>query len=209
MVDRRTSKLIVDMNVREYFQKTISKAVLNQSIDATKDTIYYLVNLLTTFADADKFYQDTPHGSQSTPLVQLYAEAVEVISEVDRQRTMRRLGDISLFIAGLFSDSLRNKLVDIDYYISMGGSAYGYLSESLQGRERGTLHSSVFTELASKFTDFVDVLAEVGDQSELNSHKDLLRVYELWLKTNSKRAARQLREFGIYPRKFSESGRYH
>ena len=209
MVDRRTNKLIVAMNVTEYFQKTVSKAVLNQSVDATEDAICYLVNLLTTFVDANKLYQDTPQGSHSTPLVQLYAEAAEVVSEVDRQRTMRRLGDISLFIAGLFSDSLRNKLVDIDYYISMGGSAYGYLSDALQGRERGTLHSSVFTELATNFTDFVDVLAEVGDQSELNSHTDLLRVYELWLKTNSKRAARQLREFGIYPQEFSESGRYH
>lgn len=209
MVDRRTNQLIVDMNVREYFQKTISTAVLNQRIDATEDAIYYLVNLLTTFADADKFYQDTPQGSRSTPLVQLYAEAVEVVSEVDRQRTMRRLGDVSLFIAGLFSDSLKNKLVDIDYYISMGGSAYGYLSDALQGRERSYLNSTVFTELANNFTNFVDVLAEVGNQSELNSHTDLLRVYELWLKTNSKRAARQLREFGIYPQKFSDSGRYH
>ncbi len=209
MVNRRTSKLIVDMNVREYFQKTVSKAVLNQRLNATEDAIFYLVNLLTTFADANTLYQDTPQGSRSTPLVQMYAEAVEVVSDVDRQRTMRRLGDVSLFIAGLFSDSLRNRLVDIDYYISMGGSAYSYLSDALQGPARGSLYGSVFTELATKFTDFVDILSEVGDQSELNSHSDLLRVYEIWLKTNSKRAARQLREFGIEPQEFSASGRYH
>ena len=209
MVDRRTRTLIVNMNVREYFLKTVSKAVLNQSVDVTEDTICYVVNLLTTFADAGNFYQDTPPGSPSTPLVKLYAEAVEVRSEADRRRTLRRLGDVALFVAGLFSDSLKNKLVDIDYYISMGGSAYSYLSDALRGQERGCLDSSVFSELATNFTGFVDVLAEVGDQSELYSHTDLIRIYEIWLKTNSRRAARQLREFGIYPQQFSGNGRRH
>lgn len=209
MVNRPNKRLIVDMNVREYFRNTVSKAVVNQSIEATEDSIYYLVNLLTDFADAKTFYQDTPRGSRCTPLAKLYAEAVEVESEADRQRAMRRLGDISLFIAGLFSDSLQNRLVDVDYYISMGGSAYGYLSEALKGRERGYVYSAVFSELADNFTDFVDVLAEVGDQSELKSHLDVLRVYEVWLKTHSKRAARQLREFGIYPQEFDQRTRQH
>ncbi len=209
MVNQCSKRLIVDVNVREYFRDTVSKAVVNQSIDVTEDSIYYLVNLLTDFADAKTFYQDTPRGSRTIPLAKLYAEAVEVESEADRQRAMRRLGDISLFVAGLFSDSLRNRLVDVDYYISMGGSAYGYLSEVLKGRERGYAYSTVFSELADNFTDFVDVLAEVGDQSELKSDLDLLRVYKVWLKTHSKRAARQLRECGIYPQQFGSRPRPH
>jgi len=37
---------------------------------------------------------------------------------------MQRLGDTALFIAGVFADSLNRKLVDVDYYVAMGGTAY-------------------------------------------------------------------------------------
>ena len=35
-----------------------------------------------------------------------------------------QIGDVSLFTSGFFADSLRGKLVDVDYYVNIGGAAY-------------------------------------------------------------------------------------
>ena len=57
---------------------------------------------------------------------------------------------------------------------------------------------TVFAELAEKFRDFVDVLAEIRDSGKAAAI-DVLRVYEVWLRTGSRRAARLLREHGLEP----------
>ncbi|MGH8476519.1 MAG: hypothetical protein ACRERV_04155 [Methylococcales bacterium] len=206
-----SEKLIVDVNVTEYFRKSVAMAVVNQSVDTSEDTMSYVVNLLTRFADSNAFFHEQDEGSRVTPLAKLYARAVEMQSEFERRQAMRRLGDVALFVAGLFADSLRNRPVDIDYYIGMGGAAYGYVSDSLKGRERDDLYREVFAELAARFTVFVDILAEVSEQSALGSNPDWLRIHEIWIKTGSRRAAKKLREHKIHPAIFasSHSQRHH
>ena len=41
----------------------------------------------------------------------------------EQRASLKQIGDVSLFISGFFSDSLRRKLVDVDYYVSIGGGA--------------------------------------------------------------------------------------
>jgi hypothetical protein len=47
----------------------------------------------------------------------------------------------------------------------------------------------------------VDVLAEISDKTSPKAEKDILRLYELWIKTRSGRAAKALQEAGIVPNK--------
>jgi hypothetical protein len=57
----------------------------------------------------------------------------------------------------------------------------------------------VFEELAAKFPALVDVLTEVSERAGLTSNADLLRLYEKWLKTGSRRSAELLASRGILP----------
>jgi hypothetical protein len=91
------------------------------------------------------------------------------------------------------------KLVDVDYYIAMGGTAYSALSESLRIRDRTQSHGVVFEELARKFPGFVDVLAEVSASAQPGSDTDILRLYEVWLRTGSARARDRLVGLGVVP----------
>src|SRR5207247_11417846 len=112
-----------------------------------------------------------------------------------RQRaSLREIGDVSLFLSGFFSHSFRRKLVDVDYYVSIGGWAYTALSRV----DSDTL-SPVFGELAEKFVGFVDVLSEVSERTSCTSNADLLRLYEKWLKTGSPRRGQLLVERGVVP----------
>ena len=103
---------------------------------------------------------------------------------------------MSLFIAGFFAHSFARKLIDIDYHIAMGGWAYGTLANGL-ARGRRQVLSRVFAELAAKFQPLVDALGEISDAARRYTQADMLRLYEIWLKTGSPRARGLLRQLGV------------
>ncbi|HEX8757708.1 MAG TPA: hypothetical protein VF745_15335, partial [Steroidobacteraceae bacterium] len=104
----------------------------------------------------------------------------------------------SLFVAGFFAQSFARKLVDIDYHIAMGGRAYGVLAESLS-RGKGRVLGNVFAELSVKFQPMVDALNELADSGHAHTHEDVLRLYEIWLKTGSRRCYALLKRLGVEP----------
>ena len=69
----------------------------------------------------------------------------------------------------------------------MGGRAYGTLAEST-ARGSSRVLAAVFAELAHKFQPLVDALNEVSETSYTHSDRDVLRLYEVWLKTGSRAA---------------------
>lgn len=192
-------KLIHPSNLQHYFQDSVDRAVKNQHVETDGGTIIYLANLLTVFTRSENLFEPGDDGSlQLKPLALHYNEALNATSRHARTIALQRLGDIALFISGIFSHSLARKPVDIDYYINMGGSAYSYLSDIRDRRLNETALGEIFAELAQKFVDFVDVLNEVCEQTHAVTDKDLLRLYEVWIRTGSKRTEKQLREHGIH-----------
>ncbi|HEY5789774.1 MAG TPA: hypothetical protein VIX81_04065 [Gammaproteobacteria bacterium] len=199
MQSRSPGPLITGTTPAEYFQQRIGSVMEQRSVDADADTVYYLVNLLTHFVRAENLFQETPEGLELRPLAFLYADALHGTTRADRNDALRRLGDVALFIAGFFADSLDRKAVDVDYYIAMGGGAYGSLSQNLRGTLRGQALSPMFRELAEKFDRFVDVLGEISEEAQMSDTRNLLRTYEVWLRTGSPRLAERLRALGVEP----------
>jgi hypothetical protein len=170
----------------EYFKELVDGALAHQGLAANELTAYYVVQLLAGFLQR-------PADADDSPLFCRLAQALE--SGGLRQRaSLKQIGDLSLFVSGFFSDSLNRKLVDVDYYANIGGFAYNALS-----RFETDTFSPVFAELAEKFVGFVDVLSEVSERSSCASNSDLLRLYEKWLKTGSRRSAQLLAERGVVP----------
>ncbi len=196
--------VVTTANVRSYFQESVLKAMETQGMRARDETVVYLINMLSDFARTDRLYEWTPDGYTLRPLAVLYSEALYAKSEEARNQALRRLGDIALFIAGIFADSLQKQSVNLDYYIAMGGNAYGYLSD----RHRSRAHRPVFGELSSQFTDFVDILSSIGSHDRGHDN-DIIRLYERWLNTGSKRSAQRLSELGIQVTVGARSERKH
>ena len=86
----------------------------------------------------------------------------------------------------------------MDYHIAMGGRAYGTLAQAL-ARGRSRVLAQVFAELAAKFQPLVDALNDVSESSHSHSDQDILRLYEIWLKTGSRRSYQVLRRLGVEP----------
>ncbi len=191
--------VIPSTDLRDYFQGSVVSAMANQGVEATDPTVGYLSELLTRFSRSEFFFEHDESGPTLRPLAGVYAAALEAPSEHHRNQLLRRLGDVALFIAGVFSDSLNRRRVDVDYYVAMGGNAYGCLSDTVRGTAQGPCLSRVFEELAGKFQDFVDVLGEITERSCPDRELDMLRLYEVWVRTGSRRAERQLRQLGLIP----------
>jgi hypothetical protein len=169
----------------EYFKELVEAAMMRQRIVAGEMTAFYVVQLLAGFLRR--------RAEDDEPLALRLVRALE--SRGARQRaTLKEIGDVSLFISGFFSDSLRRNVVDLDYYVHIGGYAYNALS-----RHETDTFSPVFAELAGKFVDFVDVLSEVSERSACASNTDLLRLYERWLRIGSPRSGQLLVERGVVP----------
>lgn len=186
-------------NLRDYFRESIDTVIDNQGVDVDPHAAHYVVNLLTLFARSEDLYEDHGEAYGLKPLALMMADAAAASSAVERTFSLQRIGDVALFIAGFFADGLAHKLVDLDYYIHMGGTAYGSLSDEIRGTARGRALADVYRELARKFQIVVDVLNEVRDSTRRSSDIDLLRTYEVWLRTGSKRAAGLLRKNGVVP----------
>jgi hypothetical protein len=191
--------LVAVTNLREFFHDSVQTALRKQQVAVDDHTEHYVVNVLTMFARSDELYEQTPEGTRLKPLAHMLAAAAEAPTPQQRDQALRRLGDVSLFIAGFFAQSFARKLIDIDYHIAMGGRAYGTLAESARNSIRGQAFSAVFLELAQKFQRLVDVLNDVAEMAHEHSDKDILRLYEIWLKTGSPRAYSILRRLGVDP----------
>jgi hypothetical protein len=197
--DDPSSPLVAVTNLREFFHDSMQTALRQQKVDVDAHTEHYVVNVLTVFARSDELYETTPEGVRLKPLAHMLADASDARSQQQRDTVLRRLGDVSLFIAGFFAQSFARKLVDVDYHIAMGGRAYGTLADSMRNTVRGQAYSSVFMELAQKFQRLVDVLNDVAEMSYTHTDKDILRQYEIWMKTGSPRAYNILRRLGVAP----------
>ena len=186
-------------NLQDYFRTSIDGVISRQGIDVDPHAAHYVVNLLTLFARSEEFFEDDGDSVGLKPLALMLADAADARTSTQRNHSLQRIGDVALFVAGFFSESLARKAVDIDYYIHMGGNAYGSLSEEVRGTFRGNAFADIYRELAVKFQVLVDVLHEVRDGARRETDIDLLRTYEIWLKTGSERARKLLSQNGVVP----------
>ena len=186
--------LVREQTPLEFFKEQLDKAMEHQRVSTSAFTEHYLVTLLAACVRGGTLPGAEP-GLEEMPLALLYVRAVQS-SRYERARLLRAMGDSALFVSGFFADSLSGKLVDLQYYRAMGGYAYARLS---QEDELLAFGPEVFSELADRFTQFADLLAEVSEASRLTSSASVLRLYERWMQTGSRRAATLLAERGLAP----------
>jgi len=185
-------------DVREFFRGALQSALEHQHLHVQDHTEHYIVNLLAMFSHTDALFEPDSDRLQTRPLPMLLADALHAPDDRLRFRTLQRLGDVALFAAGFLSGGRSRRPVDVDYQIAMGGRAYGTLAQApFHGAQR--VLGSVFAELERKFQPLVDALSEIGEGAAQQTPRDVLRLYELWLATGSRRAHRLLRNLGIEP----------
>ncbi|MDP2600376.1 MAG: hypothetical protein Q8P84_06550 [Deltaproteobacteria bacterium] len=186
-------KLLQQVPLMEFFKERVSQALVNQHVPASDFIEFYLANLLQEFKKTETFFEKEGDRMSQKPLALILADAAGADLHT-KIRCLKKLGDLSLYTAGFFGESINRKIIDIDYYIGMGGSAYMSLSAMLQNQKT---FAELYLELAELFPDLVDVLAEVAATAESQTNENLLKLYERWLETGSEHLENLLKKAGI------------
>jgi hypothetical protein len=190
-----SERIVIGKTAQEYFHELVADAVAHRRLRIQEMTQFYVVNLLASQLSREELV--APGGAVAVdpePLALILKKALESGRE-ERRRNLKKLGDTSLFVSGFFGDSLARSPVDVGYYIAMGERAYDALSE-VERAGAGGLHE-LYAELAGRFPELVDLLAEIAELQDLRSNRGLVKLYERFLATGSQRVAERLRERGV------------
>ena len=187
--------LVAVTSLKQFFKSLLDEALGQTGLNVAEVTEFYLANLLTEFAAADRLFAPTQPGGEEEPLAVLYHRA-QAADREDRIRLLRRLGDVSLYKAGFFASALRESVVGQGYTIEMGSAAYAQVATMARG---GFAH--VYAELGRKFRPLVDVLEGIAARSAARSSPaGALRVYESWRRSGSDTLESVLVDAGLLPR---------
>jgi hypothetical protein len=195
-LDAAELELIEWTTPRAVFAELIASALWETRIHPSPMAIAYLIELLDSRVRSGDPAADG--AAEETTLAEDLLTA-RLQAGIPRLRRLRNLGDRALFVAGFFGDSLNRSVVDIDYYGDVGRAAYANLAESLARQVAEKAWTGLYLELAQRFDEFVDVLAEVGDRTRSGGCEDLLRIYERYLRTGSARDRDRLLRRGQVP----------
>lgn len=188
------SSVDLSLSPQAFFHERIANASHQLNIKLGQDVEYYLVNLLTEFIDPSRLNQEFSSDVLGTPLVFLLKQTVEA-PEAKRPAMYRRLGDTSLYISGFFQDYFNDKAFDINYFITMGASAYN--QAAVLSRESN--YQETLGQIAQNFVQMVDIVAQASDSPTKAHATDILHIYDRWNRSGSDRLRNILLEHGITP----------
>jgi hypothetical protein len=189
---KKSEQRIHRINMKEFFRARVHDSLDHAGLDTSDMVEFYLVNLLDEYREAAKLFSVEGDGPIMKPLAILLKDAMEG-DDVTRRKYLKKLGDTALYISGFFADYIHRSLVNMEYYISMGGSAYGSLSTLAK---KQTLQE-LYYELALHFGNLVNVLAEISPWSQHLDNKRLVQIYALWLESGDERLEEILKREGI------------
>ena len=180
-------------SLRRLFASLVAEALGDTGVCPSPVATAYLVDLVETRLRA-------PGGGETEPatLAEAWLEARQATGS-HRLGGLRRLGDRALFVSGFFGASLGRSVVGGGYYRDMGRSAYGALASALGPGHAESTWPRLFEELADRFPELVEVLAEVSDRAHGTRPEWLLTLYDRYLATGSPRDFARLIRAGCAP----------
>lgn len=193
--------LHLTQDLRSFFAEECLSIASKQGLKIPEHLGKYLGEMLVRFVGSDTYFvpNSDPHSAKPKKefpsVVRLWLEG-QSQPGFEQLVQMQHVGDIALYTSGFFPERIEKSLVDMDFYMAVGGQAYeraGQIRETLS-IERDL---NIYFELASKFGELKELLAELSDRKFLATESDRLRLYQKWLDSRSPRIQRMLAEVGI------------
>lgn len=178
-----------------FFLEVVEEAFAERQVSTYPQVKTYMVDLLTYFILTDNLWDSIDQSGRRTREMLseslLRATGAEPRVKIEK---LKKLGDHSLYVSGFFSDSLQRKIIDVDYYVDMGRTAFDALSSSVDE----DTHSQLYREIAQKFVELVDVLTLISQKAMIADEENLLRLMDVYSRTGSPLLAETLVEKGFF-----------
>ncbi|MCK6596905.1 MAG: hypothetical protein L6Q37_00960 [Bdellovibrionaceae bacterium] len=195
--NKKNESLSLLLSPKDYFVDMVEDGLHHRKIKSDHLVKQYLVDLLLFYLSAENLFEkeklDESGKKRPQTLAELYLIAInsDVVARID---LLKKLADKALYVSGFFGDSFARKIIDVDYYVSMGENAYGELSYAIEKQDPRRKVYSIFSK---NFSEYVDLLSYISHKSMISNNQSLLRLYDNYLKTGSEVAKEKLLEMGI------------
>ena len=181
--------LVRNESPAEYFRELVESAMHRQHLSARECTSFYLVNLLTGFVHVDR---SAPPATTSRSAC------------ASRRRCRKPARGSATGSAKSAIDRCSSRASSPTASTAASSTSTTTFSSASartgRWRDRVTARSATCsTNWPASSPAFVDVLGEVSERTALTSNADLLRLYEKWLRTRSRRSGDLLASRGIVP----------
>ncbi|MEI6093273.1 MAG: hypothetical protein WCQ47_06280 [bacterium] len=184
--------LIITKQMDEFFKDQIDIAIKNQNVKISELAKLYLVNLLSKNTKENIVNGDLNQTYGDTPLSIIFHKSL--MEPIEQKKIMLKyVGDYSLYVGGFFSESFNRKIIDLPYYINIGGLAFSNLSKVAGSSEL----RSIYKDVCARFSTLIDILIEVSFDTNITKVEDLIKSYDRWAQTGSAVLKRKLMEKGI------------
>ena len=171
-----------------FFRSVVKEGLESAQVQVSPSVGDYLVQLLMFYVVTDHLFSISPSGKkQLKTLAELYLQSHSFPATL--KGNLKKMGDMSLYISGFFRESLTKKRISVEYYMTMGKSAYQSLSEFHE--------SALFEEMAFRFSDLVCVLFQIRKKSSPRQYSDTLALLDHYMETGSDHLAQDLIREGI------------
>ena len=191
MTDKKISFLA---STKDFFNDVVQEAFAARKMSTFPLAQNYLVSILENYVHTNNLFDAQTENGKKTreTLAETFLKAQNAQPTV-KIEMLKKLGDVSLYVSGFFGDSLSRKIIDVDYYVDMGETAYGTLAHEI----KEDTSRKVFKDFSSRFLEYVDILTTISQKSLVQNDESILRLYEKYLKTGSELARETLEEKGI------------
>ncbi len=156
----------------------------------------YLLHLLKHLSHGgDFFYTEIV---KDKPLGVVLLEALHK-NIFERIRDLKVVGDLSLIFSGLYPEFLTRRLVDIDYFISLGRKSYHLLSDTYSSYKTKQELFVLYSQLVEDFIKLIEVLTEISHELSFLDETDIPKAFSRWQKTRVRRYLEILSEKKVIP----------
>jgi hypothetical protein len=166
---------MIDGAFHDYIEHALRKELARKSIHVSELAEAYVVDMLSQFVSADNLNT----ACDGLPTLALLYNDAALKSGRAKVVAFRKLGDVSLFFAGLFLDYVRKTTNGLGYYIDMGRLAYSSIAQM------PTTVSPIYDELVSKFISLVMILNNISLRSSIAKKIELDDIMELYVRDST------------------------
>lgn len=148
------------LEAHRFFYDLLDDAAEASGVELHPTSAVYIVDMLIAFIKRDSLHCLDIDEKGPPALAWLYRQS-QAGDRWQRYYGLKRLGDVSLFVLGMFSDYVNSSQPGMGYYVDMG--RLGYSSAASMGPSGNVLY-----ELSGGFVSFVDLLSRMSDATKLS-----------------------------------------
>ena len=143
-------------NILNYFQYEIFKIINLENIHVSIESSLYLANLLLKYLKSENLFIEFEDKKIMEPLFDILARSIDCNHNACKIKELKKIGDISLFRVGVLKKQIDNSIMDSNYYINMGMSAYQSISYLIKKRNNNS-HNQLYLNLSNDFKNLVKI----------------------------------------------------